>query len=165
MNNARLFALWLIRVLANALAGGLAFAVVGAFCGGGAVLFPALIICLLEHIGMGEGSILGVIIGASLGTICGIAVIFIHLFFALGAEPGEFWQPFVGLTARISWGQIGGTIAASAAFVAFELVRSQFNRVEFSNNIGKDCIPILSTFFVPISMILGAIAAAILGRD
>ncbi len=155
----RLFAIWLIRVVANALAGGLAFAIVGAFCGGSAVFF----IALFEYGGMGEGSFIGVPIGAIVGAVCGIAGIFIHLFPALRAESGEFWEPFFDLTARVSWGQMWGTIAACTAFIVIELVRSQFNNVGFSDNISEDFL--IFAFAAPASMICGAIAGAIFKRD
>lgn len=158
MSNARLLMIWLGRALANALAGGLAFAVVGAFCGG----IAALSIELLES-GLSERSFIGFPIGAIVGAFCGIAGIFIYIIPALRAEPGEFWEPFLDLKARVSWGQIWGTTAACTAFITSELVRSLFNQARFSDNIGEDML--LFAFSAPILMIFGAIASAIFKRD
>ena len=148
MNNARTFAIWLGRVAANALAGGLAFAFVGAFCGGGAVFLISL---------LGAGAFGGILIGAIAGFTCGIAGIFIHLFPAMKAKPGDFWEPFFDLAAPIAFGQFWGTVVACAAYLAIELIASQFGG--FDENL-----PLFSVG-APILMIIGAIAAAVFKRD
>ena len=155
----RLFAIWLGRVVANALAGGLAFAIVGAFCGGGAVF----VLSLFEVGALGEGSFIGVPIGAIVGFVCGIAGLFIHLFSALKAEPGEFWQPFFDLTAPVSFGQFWGTVGACTAYLAFELLAALIRDTSFSAGVSEDML--LFAFGAPTIMICGAIAAAIFKRD
>ena len=159
MNNARVLAIWLSRVLANALAGGLAFALVGAFCGGGAVF----IISLFESNALGEGAFAGIPIGAGVGFMCGIAGIFIYLFPAVYAEPGEFWEPFLDLTARVAFGQFWGTLGACTAYLAFELIYSPIRGNRFSAGVSEDLL--LFAFGAPLIMIFGAITAAILKRD
>lgn len=147
--------IWLGRALANALAGGLAFAAVGAFCGGAAVFFLSMV--------TGGGLIAGSLIGAIVGAVCGIAGIFIHLLPALRAEQGDFWEPFFDLTARVSFGQFWGTIGACTAFIGFELAKSQFNNVGFSDNVSEDIL--IFAFAAPLLMICGATVSAIFKRD
>ena len=158
MNDVRSWAIWLGRVVANALAGGLAFAIVGLFCGALSGFIFGVIF---------EGSLGGSLIIASYGILvgmaCGVAGVLIHLAAALVAEPGEFWEPFFNLTASVSLGQMWGTIAAIAAFVAFELIDSQIHQASFSTTVGEDVI--FFCFFAPALMICGAIAGAIWKRD
>ena len=159
MNNARVFAIWLGRALANALAGGLAFALVGAFCGGGAVFTVAL----FEAGAPGQGSFIGVPIGVVVGAMCGVAGIFIHLFPALRAESGEFWQPFFDLTARVAFGQFWGTVSACTAYLTFEFIFSRIRGIPFSSGISEDML--IFAVIAPTLMICGAIASAIFKRD
>ena len=159
LNNTRIFAIWLGRVLANALVGGLAFAVVGAFCGGGA----AFIVSLFEAGALSQGAFIGVPFGAIVGFVCGIAGIFIHLFPALKAEPGDFWEPFFDLTAPIAFGQFWGTVGACTAYLAFELIAAPIRGTSLSTGVSEDML--IFAFGASILMICGAIASAILRRD
>ena len=159
MNEFRFVLILLGRALASALAGGLAFAVVGAFCGGGAVF----IVSLFEPDAWSEGAFIGIPIGAGVGFFCGIAGIFIHLFPAVYAEPGEFWKTFLDLTARVALGQLWGTLGACAAYLVFELICSQIRGNGFSDSVAEDML-----FFAvgaPLFMIFGAIVAAVLKRE
>ncbi len=158
MNDFRAVMMWLGRMIANALMGGLAFAVVGAFCGGGAALFVELLCG-----GWGEGVFPGVPVGAFVGVACGVVGIFIHLFSAIGAEPDEFWEPFFNLTARVSFGQLWGTVGACAAFLFLVWMRSLSTHSSFSANANEGAL--LFAVGAPALMIFGAIAAAVLKRD
>ena len=153
------FVVFLGRIVANTLAGALAFAVVGAFCGGGAVF----IISLFESNALGEGAFAGIPIGAGVGFMCGIAGIFIHLFPAIYAEPGESWKPFLDLTARVAFGQFWGTLGACTAYFVFELIYSPMRGNGFSAGVSEDLL--FFAFGAPLIMIFGAITAAVLKRD
>lgn len=153
MSNIRLFMIWLSRVVANAFAGGLAFAIVGAFCGGAMGLLLGLII------GVGGA-------GAMIGAATGVVGILIYAIATMGEPPGDLFEPFFEITARIAFGQVWGTIAACSAFLAFELVRSMLNGIGFSqffNNVGDD-IPLMM-LIAPLLMIGGATISVIFKRD
>ena len=154
MSNSRLFMIWLGRVLVNALSGGLAFAIVGAFCGGAMGLLLGLII--------GIGGIGGTI-GAAIGAATGVVGILIYAIAVMGEPPGDLFEPFFDITARIAFGQVWGTIAACSTFLAFELVRSLFTDAGFSNNVGDDAP--LMMLVAPILMICGATISVIFKRD
>ncbi len=158
MNDARVLAIWLGRVLANALAGGLAFAIVGLFCGA----LSGFIFGIIFDGSLG-GSLIIASYGILVGVACGVAGVLIHLVAAVVAKPGEFWEPSFNLTASVSLGQVWGTVAAIAAFVAFELIDSQIHQASFSTTVGEDVT--FFCLFAPIIMICGAIAGAIWKRD
>ena len=95
--------------------------------------------------------------------MCGVAGIFIYFIAAIFVEQGKFWEPFLTLITRVTFGQLGGTLLAVTIFLTFELLRSRFNTFEFSNKVSNDVmIPFVAA---PILMILGAIAGAIFKRD
>ena len=158
MNDTRNFMVWLGRVLANSLAGGLAFAIVGAFCGG----LTGFVMGLIS-----DGSLSGgfgiAFYGALAGIACGFVGILVHLIAALTAPPDDFWQPFFDLTPRVAWGQLWGTVVAITAFYGFELVSSQIHRQNFVTTARGDGSFLI--LFAPAMMIFGAIAAAVLKRD
>ena len=149
----------LAQIIANTLMGGLAFAVVGAICGAGAVI----IVSLFDFGALGEGAFIGVPIGAIVGFTCGIAGIFIHLFCSLRAEPDDFWRPFLELTARVACGQFWGTLSACTAYLVFELIYSTIRGNGFSAGVSEDLL--FFAFGAPLIMIFGAIIAAVLKRD
>lgn len=134
----RWFAIWLFRVIANALAGGLMFAFVGAFCG--------LIVGFMTGLGY---------LGSIVGAACGVVGVFIYLIGAASAAPGNFWRPFLELTPRVAFGQMGGTIIAITSFFAYEFVVSRFRYADFLTIVGEDMI--FFCLFAPALMICGAI--------
>ena len=150
--------MWLGRTLANALAGGLAFAVVGLFCGGGA----GFIFGITSNGSLSDGygiAFYGVIVG----IICGVAGILIHFVGAACSRPDPFWQPFFDLTARVTWGQLCGTVLAITSFLIFEFIDARVKRASFGTTLREDAI--FFCFFAPALMICGAIAGALWKRD
>lgn len=154
----RLFASVLGWALANAIVGGVAFAVVGAFCG-------ALTGFSLDIASNGalNGAFDLAAYGAIVGVACGILSVPVHGFYALFAPPDEFLQPCFDLIPRLAFGQLWGTIIALTGFFALELVSSQTHTISFALKVREDGLLII--LFAPALMILGAIAAAIFKRD
>ena len=95
--------------------------------------------------------------------MCGIVGVAIHFCVAILARPGDFWEPFLESTKNIAFGQGWGTVAAVASFFVFELARSLWSGSDFSRNFADD----MPAVFVaaPVTMIFGAVAAAIFKRD
>ena len=157
MNDFRSIVIWLGRVLANALAGGLAFAIVGAFCGATTGFVTEVAAKDLEY------AFAVAAYGAMVGAICGVVGVFIHFVAAATARPEKPWKRFVRLTARMTIGQLLGTLGIITAFFTFNLITSQMNNGSFSRAVNENWVFIM--YSAPALMILGAIAAAILGRD
>ena len=152
----RLVASLLGWALVNAIVGGVAFAIVGSFCG-------ALTGFTLGLVSKGSfDSAFGIAAGGAIvGIACGILSVPAHGIYALFAPPDEFLQPCFDLIPRLAFGQLWGTVIAITGFFAFESVSS--NGVNFVKAVEKNSI--LMVLFAPSLMIFGAIAAAVLKRD
>lgn len=142
--------------LANAILGGVEFAIVGACCG--AVTGFTL---GLFFEGSLDNAFGGAAVGSTIGAACGILSVPVRGFHALFAPPDEFLQPCFDLIPRLALGQVWGTIVALTGFFAFELVRS--NGVSFAEAVERDAM--LMILFAPALMIIGAGMAAIFKRD
>lgn len=160
MSNARIFAVWLGRVVANAIAGGLAFAVVGAFCGGiVGVCFGAL--CYSFNVDVMWRSAR---LGAYVGLASGVFGVLIYAIAAFTATPGDLFSPFHSLKKRVCLGQIFGTFLSCASFIVFECGKAALQKITLAQALNSnDAIYFIC--IAPITMILGAIAGAIFKRE
>ena len=153
------------RVLANAIIGGLLFAIVGALClgTGGFLLGTALDraglgnILIFPHFAA-EGADSGVLMGA----ISGIVGCFIFGIAALRVSP-NFFTPLRNLWARVALGQFMGALSAGATFLLCEYINARVQGQRLSQNVLAD-LPLI-TYAAPILMICGAIAGALSKRD
>ena len=154
------------RVLANAIIGGMAFALVGAFCVG---LSGGFVGTALDY-----GGLLGAqgengfgfpcaFAGAETGALSGIIGAVLFAIATIRAMPGRILAPLNALIGHITWGQIFGTASAFTSFMAFELVKTLINHQGLAPNIFDDLVWIL--YGAPLLMICGAIAAALTKRD
>ncbi len=154
-----------IRVLANALIGGLLFAIVGALClgAGGFLLGTAL-----DRVGLGNILIFphfaaeGAESGVLMGVISGIVGCFIFGIAALKISP-TFFMPLHDFWARVSLGQFLGALSAGATFLIYEYINARVQGQRLAQNVLAD-LPLI-TYSAPILMICGAIAAALTKRD
>ena len=156
--------MWAWRVLANALVGGFAVAIVGALCSGAAGSFLTFIISLVTG-EFGIGMIFGklTVFGATLGLVSGVIGIFIFAIAAWSAAVGPLLMPFCELKQRVFLGQLLGTLLASASFFVFEFLKSNLQNVAFADELKNEGHYLL--LGAPISMICGAIAGALTKRD
>ena len=155
-----------IRVLANALIGGIAVAFVGAFCVGLAGGFVGTALDYGGFLGaQGETGFgfLGAFAGAEMGALSGIIGAVLFALATVRATPGQILAPLKALIGRVTLGQIFGTSGAFTSFMAFELVKTLINHQGLASNIFDDLVWIL--YGAPILMICGAIAGALSKRD
>ena len=162
MNN-RWMARVAARVLANALAGGVLFALLGALCiGSGGWLTGAII----DFSGVtGEGPVYarqGAQMGVYLGVVSGVVGVLVFGIAALKAAPGELFAPLRALGGRVALGQVLGTLGAATFFFLFEAVQSHLQSQPFGFKVFGGAILIM--FGAPVLMICGAIAGALSKR-
>ena len=163
-NDARWIAMWAWRVLANALVGGFATAMVGALCGGAVGSFITFVISLLLG-EFGIDMIFGklTVFGATLGLASGIVGLFIFAIAAWRATPNHFLMPFRELKRRVFLGQALATLLVCASFVVFEFLKSNLQNISFAAQLINEGHYLLVG--APILMICGAIAGALSKRD
>ena len=163
-NDARWMKVLAVRVVVNAVMGGLWFALIGALCIG---LTLGLIGTVADYSGAfganAESGFTGAIIGAKIGASSGIAGIVLFAIAAIRAMPGQLLEPFDVLFGRVICGQALGTIGALTSFVAFELAKTSINHRGFTLNSFDDSKWII--YGAPTLMICGAIAGALSKRD
>lgn len=153
-----------LRTGINLIVGALLTAIVGALCVGAAGAFLGYLLDLRSTPATWDGGfiVLGFIIGAAWGAWSGIVGALIFGIAASGAKPGRFFAP-LALIKRVALGQTVGTLCALSSYLVFALAVAQFNGDPFIGTVEDNFELVM--FGAPISMICGAIAGAILGRD
>ena len=163
MRQNRWAAQWVWRVLGNALAGGVWFAVVGAAClGAGGYLVGAIIDFARVT---GEGNVYaaqGARLGVSLGMVSGLAGAVIFGVATLKAGPGRFWRPLQELAMRVAWGQIAATLATGSGYLIFAWINAHAQGQRFAIHVSGNVLPLL--LGAPLLMIGGAIIGALSKR-
>ena len=163
-SDARWMRILASRVLANVIIGGLAFAFVGALCGGAAGSFLTFIVSIAVGefgIGMAFGQL--TMFDAVLGFASGIVGAFIFGVAAWRAKPSQLLTPFYELRRRVFLGQMTGTLLACVSFFSFVVIKMNLQNITLGDSIGYDGIYLL--LGAPILMICGAIAGALTKRD
>lgn len=158
----RLFAIWLGRVLANALAGGLAFAVVAAlclgFCGGVTGWFlgeSAEVKLIVAKFGVNAGVVIG--------GFSGVFGLIIFAIVAAKSKSEQFFGPLQNFLGCVTSGQVIGIVTAVAITLVFQLANAYLYHRALSAGIYSNAFLIL--LGTTALMIGGAIAAAIFKRD
>ncbi len=149
------------RVVANALVGGLIFAVVAAFCLGLGGALTGWILNPATNSG-DHYALIGAKMGVAQGVVSGVVGALIYAVIAFKTAPGRCFEP---LFAGLSWvaaGQIGGVLIAATAFFAVELAKSQLQSRPFDQAVGGDVMFIF--LGAPALMVCGAIAGALSKR-
>ena len=153
------------RVAANALAGGFAFALVGAIClgFGGWILGAALDRAgLNNYLNFHHYAADGADAGVALGAGSGIVGALIFGLAALQSAPRIF-APVRALFWRVALGQFLGVVGAATFFALYEYLNARWHGQRLASNVLQDVSLIL--WGAPVLMICGAIAAALTKRD
>ena len=144
------------RIVVNAILGTLATAIVGELCLG----FAGIVITAAASLALNPWSdalaVQGFLFNAAAGAL-------IFVVATLKSAPGEIIAPVRALLGRVVLGQIAGTLITGSAFLAFAIVKAQFQPLLFATSVVYDAF--LLTKFAPLIVACGAIAGALIKRD
>ena len=145
------------RIIASALIGGFSFAGTALGCGVAAG-------ALTGFLGSGwNGIYVGAFFGLMTSFPSGLVGAFIYGIAAARAQPGPQLQSFETLRQAVTRGQVLGTLGACGSFVVVEIARAQIGNVALEKIVSNDSF--IFMFVAPATMICGAIASTIFGRE
>lgn len=149
------------RIVSHFVLGALCAAIVGALCIGTAGGLCGWILDLRSQPASWDDgfTVVGALLGATLGSYSGVVGAFFGLWSGIAAPPSRSVLPPRALLQSLALGQIAGTLVACSTFFLWEVFQAQNTGLSFGRTVEQDIVLIL--WGAPALMICGAIVGAL----